>query len=358
MREVCGPWQLAGPGCKVERAPHLVAWLSRPRPGAGKVEAGYVPPAAPPASTALPAFVVEGISRVRAWGGLRCGPPAGLSVRPPHVPARLAAARCTPPAAPFPAQALFAFLEGDATNQLRRVYPVRPARADAWLGGEIGRAARDPGALGVFRCGGSIEGGALGAGRAACGGCVQGCTLARRGTMPLPLPHTHAPQERVLPAAAPRPQLPHCPALWQAHPGAAGARAGRRACRGRPPPLCHAPLRLYACPVGTPCGIGKGIGPNHPPACLPACLPAWIIVPQGVKDPLNNAPGRADDLSRTCPNVEVGGRGRGAASAVVLCLLVSPPLPGTSLLPPRPPLPCRWSSWTQGTAPTMRCRSK
>ena len=37
------------------------------------------------------------------------------------------------------------------TNQLRRVYPVRPERADEWLGGEIARAARDPGALGVFR---------------------------------------------------------------------------------------------------------------------------------------------------------------------------------------------------------------
>lgn len=38
------------------------------------------------------------------------------------------------------------------TKQLRRVYPVNPQRADAWLGGEIARAARDPGALGVFRC--------------------------------------------------------------------------------------------------------------------------------------------------------------------------------------------------------------
>lgn len=36
-------------------------------------------------------------------------------------------------------------------RQLRRVYPVRPERADDWLGGEIARAARDPGALGVFR---------------------------------------------------------------------------------------------------------------------------------------------------------------------------------------------------------------
>ena len=48
-------------------------------------------------------------------------------------------------------QALFAFLEGNVARQLRRVYPVRPERADEWLGGEIARAARDPGALGVFR---------------------------------------------------------------------------------------------------------------------------------------------------------------------------------------------------------------
>jgi hypothetical protein len=54
-------------------------------------------------------------------------------------------------------QGLFAFLEGNVTNQLRRVYPVRPERADAWLGGEIARAARDPGALGVFRCGRRAE---------------------------------------------------------------------------------------------------------------------------------------------------------------------------------------------------------
>ncbi len=36
-------------------------------------------------------------------------------------------------------------------RQLKRLYPVRPDRADAWLAGEIARAASDPGALGVFR---------------------------------------------------------------------------------------------------------------------------------------------------------------------------------------------------------------
>lgn len=64
-----------------------------------------------------------------------------------------------------PSQGLFAFLEGDVTNQLRRVYPVRPERADEWLGGEIARAARDPGALGVFRCA------ALDAAYSACAHC-------------------------------------------------------------------------------------------------------------------------------------------------------------------------------------------
>ncbi len=49
-------------------------------------------------------------------------------------------------------QALFSFLEGSVEKQLKRLYPVRPERADAWLAGEIARAATDPGALGVFRC--------------------------------------------------------------------------------------------------------------------------------------------------------------------------------------------------------------
>ncbi|GAB4818230.1 hypothetical protein N2152v2_005276 [Parachlorella kessleri] len=48
-------------------------------------------------------------------------------------------------------QALFAFLQGSVEGQLKRLYPVRPERADAWLAQEISRAAYDPGALGVFR---------------------------------------------------------------------------------------------------------------------------------------------------------------------------------------------------------------
>ena len=46
---------------------------------------------------------------------------------------------------------LFKFLEGDIENQLKRLYPTRPENADQWLGSAIGRAASDPGALGVFR---------------------------------------------------------------------------------------------------------------------------------------------------------------------------------------------------------------
>lgn len=34
---------------------------------------------------------------------------------------------------------------------LTRAYPVNPVMADAWLSAEIARAARDPGAKGVFR---------------------------------------------------------------------------------------------------------------------------------------------------------------------------------------------------------------
>lgn len=77
---------------------------------AGLLKEGYRPPVTPPAAPSPPLFIVEGVSR-----------------------------------------ALFAFLQGDVTNQLRRVYPVVPSRADSWLGQEIGRASADPGALGVFR---------------------------------------------------------------------------------------------------------------------------------------------------------------------------------------------------------------
>lgn len=77
---------------------------------AGLLKEGYAPPEIPPAPPSPPLFIVEGVSR-----------------------------------------ALFAFLQGDVTNQLRRVYPVVPSRADPWLGQEISRASSDPGALGVFR---------------------------------------------------------------------------------------------------------------------------------------------------------------------------------------------------------------
>ena len=77
---------------------------------AGPIVPGYTPPPLPPTPPSPPLFLVDAVSR-----------------------------------------ALFAFLQGDVTNQLRRVYPVQPDRADAWLGGEISRASSDPGALGVFR---------------------------------------------------------------------------------------------------------------------------------------------------------------------------------------------------------------
>ncbi|KAL4425249.1 hypothetical protein ABPG75_009265 [Micractinium tetrahymenae] len=77
---------------------------------AGPLVEGYAPPVPPAVAKPPPAFVANAVS-----------------------------------------QGMFAFLEGDVERQLRRVYPVRPDRADSWLGGEIVRAARDPGALGVLR---------------------------------------------------------------------------------------------------------------------------------------------------------------------------------------------------------------
>lgn len=77
---------------------------------AGRIVEGYQPPAVPAKASPPPAYVVDTVSKT-----------------------------------------LFSFLEGDVARQLRRVYPVHPERADEWLGGEIARAARDPGALGVFR---------------------------------------------------------------------------------------------------------------------------------------------------------------------------------------------------------------
>jgi pimeloyl-ACP methyl ester carboxylesterase len=77
---------------------------------AGPLQADYVLPSSTPPLPSPPLFVVEAVSR-----------------------------------------ALFAFLQGNVEKQLKRVYPVVPDRADAWLGGEISRASSDPGALGVFR---------------------------------------------------------------------------------------------------------------------------------------------------------------------------------------------------------------
>ncbi|PRW33974.1 deoxyribodipyrimidine photolyase isoform A [Chlorella sorokiniana] len=153
---------------------------------AGKIEAGYRPPAVPPPVSAPPPFVVDAVSR-----GLFAFLEGDVTNQHDVI-----IGSCS-------TSGLFAFLEGDVTNQLRRVYPVRPERADEWLGGEIARAARDPGALGVFR---SVF---------------------------------YLPKPRAL--------------NW-----------------------------LVATAFGKP-----------------------TLVLQGVKDPLNNAPVRAEELGRSCPNAEV-----------------------------------------------------
>lgn len=89
--------------------PHLVDGLILLN-SAGRIQPDYILPTNPPTSRPLPSLIVDSIS-----------------------------------------SGLFKFLEGDIGNQLRRLYPTRPERADAWLGREIARAAADPGALGVFR---------------------------------------------------------------------------------------------------------------------------------------------------------------------------------------------------------------
>ena len=48
-------------------------------------------------------------------------------------------------------RALFLYLELSIAKTLKKLYPSNPDAADDWLAGEIGRAAKDPGALAVFQ---------------------------------------------------------------------------------------------------------------------------------------------------------------------------------------------------------------
>lgn len=48
-------------------------------------------------------------------------------------------------------RALFLYLELSIAKTLKKLYPSNPDAADEWLAGEIGRAAKDPGALAVFQ---------------------------------------------------------------------------------------------------------------------------------------------------------------------------------------------------------------
>ena len=48
-------------------------------------------------------------------------------------------------------RALFLYLELSIAKTLKKLYPTNPGAADEWLAAEIGRAARDPGALAVFQ---------------------------------------------------------------------------------------------------------------------------------------------------------------------------------------------------------------
>ena len=65
------------------------------------------------------------------------------SSQPPRPPSRLFVEAVS--------RALFLYLELSIAKTLKRLYPTNPDAADAWLAAEIGRAARDPGALAVFQ---------------------------------------------------------------------------------------------------------------------------------------------------------------------------------------------------------------
>lgn len=157
-------------------------------------------------------------------------------------------------------------------NQLRRVYPTRPERADAWLGREIMRAARDPGALGVFRHAGRRAGGWA----RPWGGWVDMAAVAAGPSAGAGRVH---PPMRSHPHSSIR-NTTHKPFL---------------SCRSvfylpKPRALNY----LVASRFGKP-----------------------TLVLQGALDPLNNAPQRADDIDRLCPNAQVkpgsgswGGAGR------------------------------------------------
>lgn len=89
-----------------------------------------------------PAGRVDGIATGRDTGG-------GAPVQQEHEEAPSA-----PPSRLFVeavSRALFLYLELSISGTLKRLYPSNPDAADEWLAREIGRAARDPGALAVFQ---------------------------------------------------------------------------------------------------------------------------------------------------------------------------------------------------------------
>ena len=94
-----------------------------------------------------PAGRVDGLAVGEETGGGAPMQPAGgggsassqLSQPPPRIFVEAAS------------RSLFLYLELSISRTLKRLYPTNPGAADAWLAGEIGRAAADPGALGVFQ---------------------------------------------------------------------------------------------------------------------------------------------------------------------------------------------------------------
>ena len=91
-----------------------------------------------------PAGRVDGIATGRETGG---GAPvqqrAEEEEEAPRPPSRLFVEAVS--------RALFLYLELSIAKTLKRLYPSNPGAVDEWLAAEIGRAARDPGALAVFQ---------------------------------------------------------------------------------------------------------------------------------------------------------------------------------------------------------------
>lgn len=98
-----------------------------------------------------PAGRVDGIATGQETGG---GAPVQVDNSEEAGDESLESSSSKPPSRLFVevvSRALFLYLELSISRTLKKLYPSNPDAADAWLASEIGRAARDPGALAVFQ---------------------------------------------------------------------------------------------------------------------------------------------------------------------------------------------------------------